>query len=343
MEVNIHGNQEYMLDKQEVLETLTTVMARPYQGTAQFEKDQEVYEQWLKNDRVLEAYGSQRDPNDNIRTFEDIARHLELKDERLRAATASDAYIQMSERWWEWNGVRPEQKKGKNNKGKRGKRGKKDKSKMTCYNYNKKRHFTVSALQQKRYSETFSDCFVTSCVLVAESLPVCIVDFEAIDHIIRERIEFAKYCHIPSGSKRVYMGNLSSVEGNKVDIFQKTIFYGFGYLSNGFMVLDIVNNPHYDSSFSLLASVDHAPNDSIKWNARLSHIGQDRMARHWMCNYCDKKVVGSYLKVTGHMLAIPLCGVTACKNLSVKIMKAIKKEHDDAKRRKNILILEARK
>ncbi|KAK2966354.1 hypothetical protein RJ640_021498 [Escallonia rubra] len=65
--------------------------------------------------------------------------------------------------------------------------------------------------------------------------------------------------------------------------------------------------------------------------------------RHWMCNYCNKKVTGSYSKVKGHLLAIPLCGVTACNNLSAEIMKAIKEEHDDAERRKNICILEARK
>ncbi|KAK2980059.1 hypothetical protein RJ640_028788 [Escallonia rubra] len=65
--------------------------------------------------------------------------------------------------------------------------------------------------------------------------------------------------------------------------------------------------------------------------------------RHWMCNYCNKKVTGSYSKVKGHMLAIPLCGVTACNNLSAEIMKAIKKEHDGAERRKHIRILEARK
>ncbi|KAK2998986.1 hypothetical protein RJ639_022917, partial [Escallonia herrerae] len=65
--------------------------------------------------------------------------------------------------------------------------------------------------------------------------------------------------------------------------------------------------------------------------------------RHWMCNYCNKKVTGSYSKVKGHLLAIPLCGVTACNNLSAEIMKAIKEEHDDAERRKRIRILEARK
>ncbi|KAK2969095.1 hypothetical protein RJ640_013782, partial [Escallonia rubra] len=65
--------------------------------------------------------------------------------------------------------------------------------------------------------------------------------------------------------------------------------------------------------------------------------------RHWMCNYYNKKVTGSYSKVKGHLLAIPLCGVTACNNLSAEIMKAIKEEHDDAERRKHIRILEARK
>ncbi|KAK3004648.1 hypothetical protein RJ639_020058, partial [Escallonia herrerae] len=48
-------------------------------------------------------------------------------------------------------------------------------------------------------------------------------------------------------------------------------------------------------------------------------------------------------RVKGHLLAIPLCGVTACNNLSAEIMKAIKEEHDDAERRKHIRILEARK
>ncbi|KAK2988573.1 hypothetical protein RJ640_001507 [Escallonia rubra] len=65
--------------------------------------------------------------------------------------------------------------------------------------------------------------------------------------------------------------------------------------------------------------------------------------RHWMSNYCNKKVTGSYSKVKGHLLAIPLCGVTACNNLTAEIMKAIKEEHDDAEKRKHIRILEARK
>ncbi|KAK3011768.1 hypothetical protein RJ639_012434, partial [Escallonia herrerae] len=55
------------------------------------------------------------------------------------------------------------------------------------------------------------------------------------------------------------------------------------------------------------------------------------------------KITDSYSKVKDHLLAIPLYGVTACKSLSVEIMKAIRKEHDDAERRKNIRILEARK
>ncbi|KAK3024356.1 hypothetical protein RJ639_043682 [Escallonia herrerae] len=48
-------------------------------------------------------------------------------------------------------------------------------------------------------------------------------------------------------------------------------------------------------------------------------------------------------RVKGHLLAIPLCGVTTCNNLSAEIMKAIKEEHDDAVKRKHIRILEARK
>ncbi|KAK3014758.1 hypothetical protein RJ639_007943 [Escallonia herrerae] len=63
--------------------------------------------------------------------------------------------------------------------------------------------------------------------------------------------------------------------------------------------------------------------DSPLWNhVKVTGSASSRGGnRHWMCNYCNKKVTGSYSKVKGHLLAIPLCGVTACNNLSAEIMK----------------------
>ncbi|KAK2971565.1 hypothetical protein RJ640_017934 [Escallonia rubra] len=204
------------------------------------------------------------------------------------------------------------------------------------------------------------------------------------DHIVRERIEFVEYYHVPSGSKNVYMGNQFNVEvlglgtsklemqggrvlylhdvlnalkilrnffsilslpklgfsfqfwGNKLDIFHKTIFYGFGYLSNDFMVLDIVNNPCYDSSFSLLAFVDNAHDDSVKWHARFDHIGHDRMvklAREGLlsslakvnlptCEHClaGKTTRKPFGKVTRAYVPLQLIHYNICGEMNVRAM-----------------------
>ncbi|XP_059658963.1 uncharacterized protein LOC132305321 [Cornus florida] len=49
--------------------------------------------------------------------------------------------------------------------------------------------------------------------------------------------------------------------------------------------------------------------------------------KNWYCNYCKKKVIGSYSKVKGHLLKIPNQGVEACKSISNDVFEALKKEH----------------
>jgi transposase InsO family protein len=75
-----------------------------------------------------------------------------------------------------------------------------------------------------------------------------------------------------------------------------TIYYGSGFISNGFMVLNIdyYNN---DGSVFLLTSSDDVSNNSVVWHARLGHIGQERMAR-----LAREGLIGNLAKVT-----LPTC------------------------------------
>ena len=104
--------------------------------------------------------------NENIKTFDDVAHHLQLEAERLEAVkpissmhmakTSSHKasrpkrkqsnYAPRQERP---NGPPPKKAKFVKRNA-RGKRAKKDKSKLTCYNCRKKGHLLVIALSQKR-------------------------------------------------------------------------------------------------------------------------------------------------------------------------------------------------
>ncbi|KAH7849035.1 hypothetical protein Vadar_012041 [Vaccinium darrowii] len=65
--------------------------------------------------------------------------------------------------------------------------------------------------------------------------------------------------------------------------------------------------------------------------------------RTWCCNYCGKRVVGSYTKVKGHLLKLPKHGVEGCLVISDEVFEAIKKEHVQAESRKAQQELNARK
>ncbi|KAL8473466.1 hypothetical protein ACS0TY_030340 [Phlomoides rotata] len=57
--------------------------------------------------------------------------------------------------------------------------------------------------------------------------------------------------------------------------------------------------------------------------------------RTWVCNYCIKKVVGSYSKVKAHLLKLPNQGVVACKSVTREMLQQIKQEHDQVETRKS--------
>ena len=70
-----------------------------------------------------------------------------------------------------------------------------------------------------------------------------------------------------------------------------TVYYDHGFISNGFLILDIeyFNN---DSSVFLTSS-DNASDNLFIWHARLSHIGQERMTR-----LAREGLMGNLTKVT---------------------------------------------
>ena len=57
-------------------------------------------------------------------------------------------------------------------------------------------------------------------------------------------------------------------EGSKVDIFLGTTYYGFGFISDGLMVLDIdySSSNNVNESFSLIATNDNVCNNSVRWH-----------------------------------------------------------------------------
>lgn len=59
-----------------------------------------------------------------------------------------------------------------------------------------------------------------------------------------------------------------------------TTVYGFGYVLNGFIVMNVERDDlHNDISFSYIESSHKDVDKNNLWHARLNHIGQDRMSR----------------------------------------------------------------
>ena len=166
----------------------------------------------------------------NIKTFDDVARYLELEAEHLEAAkpisfvhmvetsshkTSKPKCKQPNYALGQERPNGPPPKKAKFVKhNTRGKHIKKDKSKLTCYNCGKKWHFSHDCTKPKKVTPnpTSHHVFVTSHVLVANSTPMWIVDLVASVHVARDRVGFVENCQIPVESRDIKVRNGASVE-----------------------------------------------------------------------------------------------------------------------------------
>ena len=62
--------------------------------------------------------------------------------------------------------------------------------------------------------------------------------------------------------------------------------------------------------------------------------------RVWTCNYRNKKVTGSFIKVKAHLPKIPNQGVEVCKAIFDDILKATKKDNEQAEFKKERSVCE---
>ena len=73
-----------------------------------------------------------------------------------------------------------------------------------------------------------------------------------------------------------------------------TVYYGRGFISNGFLILDIEYYNNDSSKFFFFFTSSYITYDnSIIWHARIGHIGQERMTR-----LAREGLMGSLAKVT---------------------------------------------
>jgi len=161
--------------------------------------------------------------NDNIKTFDDVACHVELEEDQLHAEKPiNEAFISETKMHGAYGskykrgkvkgpkyGKRGIEASSSGHKRKRRKRSDKKGKNMNCFNCDKPGHFACDCTEPKvMFNHNHpSNLYVNSCLMLAESVSFWTVDLGATDHIARDRTTFVEFHRIPKGSRYIYMGN----------------------------------------------------------------------------------------------------------------------------------------
>ena len=91
-----------------------------------------------------------------------------------------------------------------------------------CFNYGKHGHFARDCTEPKvLFAQTRpSNLYVSSRLMLAETVPFWTVDSAATDHVVRDRTTYVEFRRIPKGSRSIYMGNNASTDVLRIGTYK---------------------------------------------------------------------------------------------------------------------------